>query len=81
MRDFLISVASGFAVAILSAIFLRRSSRGSGSSQSMSMGAAASGGGVTQFLLVFLLGAVVVLAVLTYMKGELPFTISNFPSF
>jgi hypothetical protein len=80
MRDFLISVASGFAVAILSAIFLRRPSRGSGPSQSMSMGSTASGG-VIQFLVVFLLGAAAVLAVLTYMKGELPFTISKFPSF
>ncbi len=73
MRDFLISVASGFAVAILSAIFLRRSQRESGSSQNMRIGTAASGRGIIQFLLVFLLGAAAVLGVLAYTKGRLPF--------
>ena len=63
MRDFLISVASGFAVAILSAIFLRRPSRGSGPSQNMSM-RTKGGGGAVQYLLIFALGAAAALAYL-----------------
>jgi hypothetical protein len=73
MRDFLISVASGFAVSILSAIFLRKSPRGSGPTQNMSIGSAAGGRAVIQFLLVFLLGAAAIFAAVTYAKGELSF--------
>lgn len=66
MHDFLISVASGFAVAVLSAIFLRRPSPKGGPSQSMTMNSPRNLGG-TQLLLVFLLGFAAALAVYVLM--------------
>ncbi|MGA7327677.1 MAG: hypothetical protein WBX25_25085 [Rhodomicrobium sp.] len=69
MRDFLISVASGFAVAMLSAIFLRRPLPNGRPSQNMNMNTA-SNGGVVRFLLVFLLVAVFVLAALLLAKDH-----------
>jgi len=69
MRDFLISVASGFAVAILSAIFLRRPLPNGRPSQNMNMNTPRNGG-VTRFLFVFLIAAVFVLAALLLAKDR-----------
>ena len=69
MREFLISVASGFAVAVLSAIFLRRPLPRSGPSQNMSM-AATRKGGVTRLAVIFLLGLAVALAVFLIISGN-----------
>jgi hypothetical protein len=72
IREFVISVASGFAVAILSAIFLRRPLRGNHApSQSMSMGSS-SGGTMSQIVLIFLLGAAAAFAILMYLQGRIP---------
>ena len=72
IREFVISVASGFAVAILSAIFLRRPLRGNRApSQSMSMGSS-SGGTMSQIVLIFLLGAAAAFAIMMYSQGRLP---------
>jgi hypothetical protein len=71
MRDFLISVASGFAVAVLSAIFLRRPLPRSGPSQNMRMDASRKGG-VTRLALIFLFGLAVASAVFLIMNGNRP---------
>jgi hypothetical protein len=74
LREFVISVASGFAVAILSAIFLRRPMRGGRNAPTQSMGMnTTSGGGVGQLFLFFLLGAAVALAILMYTQGRFAF--------
>jgi hypothetical protein len=72
MRDFLISVASGFAVAILSAIFLRRPARKSGSSQNMTM-IGTRNGGAPRSLLIFFLGFAAALAVFLLLGRHLSF--------
>lgn len=71
LREFVISVASGFAVAILSAIFLRRPLRQPGPSQSMSMGNF-SRSTTGQVLLFFVLGAAAAFAILMYLQGRIP---------
>jgi hypothetical protein len=72
MREFLISVASGFAVAILSAIFLRRPMPKSGPSQNMTMIGTRSRG-APRFLVIFLLGFAAALAVLLAVNRHLSF--------
>jgi|GEM_PF-3653416 len=75
MREFLISVASGFAVAVLSAIFIGRSGESGGKpgqTQSMSM-TTNKGGGFAQTLLIFFAGAAIAFAVLMYAEGRLVF--------
>jgi len=69
MRDFLISVASGFAVAVLSSIFLRRPLPKAGPSQNMKM-TSSRNGGVTQLALIFFLGVAAALAVFLIMNGN-----------
>jgi hypothetical protein len=72
MRDFLISVASGFAVAMLTAIFLRRPPARTGASQNMNM-IASGGGGVVRLALMFSLGLAVALVVFVAIHGNLSF--------
>jgi hypothetical protein len=71
MREFLIAVASGFAVAILSAIFLRRPVPKSGPSQNMTM--AGRGNGRLSLPLIFLLAFAAALGVLLLLRGQPPF--------
>ena len=67
MREFLISVASGIVVAIVSALFIGRSGRGERTAPNQSQ----SGGSLGKVLLAFLLGAAIVLAVLMAREGRL----------
>jgi hypothetical protein len=71
MREFLIAVASGFAVAILSAIFLRRPLPKSGPSQNMTMGGRRNGR--LALPLIFLLAFAAALGVLMLSRGQLHF--------
>jgi hypothetical protein len=71
MRDFLIAVASGFTVAILSAIFLRRPPPKSGPSQNMTRGRRRNG----RFTLplIFLMAFAAALGVLLLLRSRPPF--------
>jgi hypothetical protein len=71
MREFLIAVASGLAVAILSAIFLRRPLPKSGPSQNMTM--AGRRNGRLTLPLIFLLAFAAALSVLLLLRGQPPF--------
>ena len=71
MREFLISVASGFAVAILSAIFFRRPLPKSGPSQNMTM--AGRRNGRLALPLIFLLVFAAALGVLLLSRDRPPF--------
>jgi hypothetical protein len=74
MRDFLISVASGFAVAVLSAIFLRGPFRGNRNAPSQSMNMSNTpNAGFSQFLFFFLLGGAAAFAILMYAQGQISF--------
>jgi hypothetical protein len=69
MREFLLAVASGFTVAVLSAIFLRRPLPKSGPSQNMTMGGSRNSRWVW-LPLIFLLAFAVALGVLFLLHGQ-----------
>jgi hypothetical protein len=66
MREFLISVASGLVVALISALFRRDRGRGPGGMSQTMSNTTVTGGGVTRTVLAFLIGAAVVYVVLQY---------------
>jgi cytochrome c biogenesis protein CcdA len=67
VREFLISVASGIVVAIVSALLISRSGHGERSAPNQSQSGSSQG----KVLLAFLLGAAIVFAVLMAREGRL----------
>ncbi len=71
MKEFLISVASGLVVALISALFLGKG-RGHSGGQSQSMSMNSSGGTFSRVALAFVLGAIAVYVILTVYPGRVP---------
>jgi hypothetical protein len=69
MREFLISMASGIVVAVISNLFIGRRGEKSGTSLSQSM-SSNSGSSSGKIFIAFLLGAAIVFAVLMFHNGR-----------